>query len=186
MYNAQGIGTRIRALRKKSGESQAQLGDSIGLSQNAISKIESEKTDLKIEHLFSIAAHYNVSHEYICTGKEGSSILTLLEKYVSLQYKTIVQGDETLICPTLLINKSFFDYLIETAKINRQKLSDNVRNTWISEVINAFYMKNQPDSSEKPAEVVPLPENLIYPDDNKENWRQRDLLHEMNRQFLEL
>lgn len=27
--------------------------------------------------------------------------------------------------------------------------------------------------------VIPLPENLIFPDDNKNEWKQTDLLREM-------
>lgn len=79
------------------------------------------------------------------------------------------------------ISKPFFDYLVSStnAKCNK-KISDNIRESWIKQAKEDFnkYIK----SSEKTeyVEFVPVPQELIYPDDNKRNWNQADLIREIN------
>lgn len=85
-FEPQTVGERIKFLREKNGESQQKLGEILGLTQNAISKLENGDTSLTLENQIRIAEHYNVSHDYICTGRNNDSILTLLEKYLSLKY----------------------------------------------------------------------------------------------------
>lgn len=180
------VGERIKYLREKKQESQEKLGEAIGLSQNSISKLEKGETQLTLENQYSLAKHFNVSHDYLITGKDNDSLLMLLEKYISLDYSTISEGEFILDCPILKINKTLFDYLMRTAKARHDKyIPDDIKEAWIEREIDSFYESNENNQFTESAKVVPVPEKLVYPDESKSNWKQTDLLREMNRELLD-
>lgn len=180
------VGERIKYLREKKQESQEKLGEAIGLSQNSISKLEKGETQLTLENQYSLAKHFNVSHDYLITGKDNDSLLLLLERYISLEYSTITEGESTLECPVLKINKVLFNYLMRTAKARHDKyIPDDIKQAWIEREIGAFYELNEANQFNESAKIVPVPEKLVYPDDNKTNWKQADLLREMNKELLD-
>lgn len=180
------VGERIKYLREKKQESQEKLGEAIGLSQNSISKLEKGETQLTLENQYSLAKHFNVSHDYLITGKDNDSLLMLLEKYISLDYSTISEGESILDCPILKINKTLFDYLVRTAKARHDKyIPDDIKEAWIEREIDSFYESNENNQFTESAKVVPVPEKLVYPDESKSNWKQTDLLREMNRELLD-
>lgn len=182
----QTVGERIKYLREKKQESQEKLGEAIGLSQNSISKLEKGETQLTLENQYSLAKHFNVSHDYLITGKDNDSLLVLLERYVSLDYSTISDGETLLECPILKIDKVLFNYLMRTAKARHDKyIPEDIKQAWIEREINAFYELNETNQFTESEEVVPIPERLVYPDDNKSDWKQSDLLREMNRELLD-
>lgn len=86
------VGARIKYLREKKGESQEILGKAIGLSQNSISKLEKGETQLTLENQYSLVKHFNVSHDYLISGKNENSLLVLLEKYISMNYSPILRA----------------------------------------------------------------------------------------------
>lgn len=51
--------------------------------------------------------------------------------------------------------------------------------------IDSFYESNENNQFTESAKVVPVPEKLVYPDESKSNWKQTDLLREMNRELLD-
>lgn len=180
------VGERIKYLREKKQESQEKLGEAIGLSQNSISKLEKGETQLTLENQYSLAKHFNVSHDYLITGKDNDSLLILLEKYVSLDYSTISEGETTLECPILKIDKVLFNYLMRTAKARHDKyIPEDIKQAWIEREISSFYKLNETNQFNESEEVVPVPEKLIYPDENKSEWKQSDLLREMNKELLD-
>lgn len=179
------IGKRIKLLREKKGESQEELGKAIGLSQNSISKIERGEVALTLENQLNIVAHYNTSHDYLCTGKNTDSFLNILNKYVSLKYEKLSIGSESFICPVLKINNIFYDYLIHSARAQDiQDMPDDIREMWLKKEVDNFYKRNKKNSFKEFKSVVPLPEQLINPDDSKSEWKQTDLLRELNNYLL--
>ena len=180
------VGERIKYLREKKGETQEKLGDAIGLSQKSVSNIEKGITPLAIDSQIRIAEHFNVSHDYLCTGKDNDSILRVLEKYVFLNYRNLSDGLESFDYPVLEINKVFFDYLIRTARAKCDRyMPDDVRELWIEKETNIFYERNKSNTFIESETVVPLPQQLIYPDEQKDEWKQTDLLRELNKQLLD-
>lgn len=180
------VGERIKYLREKKGESQEKLGEAIGLSQNSISKLEQGKTQLTLENQCSLVKHFNVSHNYLISGKDEDSILILLEKYISMDYSSITYGITHLDCPILKINKTLFNYLMRTAKAKSDKyMPEDIKKAWIEKEISLFYELNEHNSFQKSESVVPIPQQLIYPDDEKKEWKQSDLLREMNKHLLD-
>lgn len=51
---------------------------------------------------------------------------------------------------------------------------------WIVKETKQLYELGKNDSLIEATSVVPIPPQLIYPDDNKNDWKQSDLLRELN------
>lgn len=64
------IGLRIKTVRTKSGISQEQLAGYLGISAATLSRYESMQHIPKLSILISIARVFNVSLDYLITGKE--------------------------------------------------------------------------------------------------------------------
>lgn len=179
------VGERIKYLREKAKESQEKLGEAIGLSQNSISKLEKGETQLTLENQCSLVEHFNISHDYLIAGKDNDSLLVLLEKYVSMDYSSITEGEIHLDCPNLKIDKVLFNYLIRTAKAKYDNyIPDDIRKAWIEKETASFYEANSHNEFKELEQVVPVPMKLIYPDNTKVEWKQSDLLREINKELL--
>ena len=181
------VGERIKNLREEKGESQEKLGEAVGLSQNSISKLEKGMTNLTLENLCNMAEHFNVSIDYICTGKNSDSILMLLEKYISLDFSELSEGEDIhLKYPVIRIRKYFFNYLMRKATAQKDKyLPNDVKEMWIEKETKSFYEQDKEDTLAETTSVVPVPPQLIYPDDSKNDWKQSDLLRELNKYLME-
>ena len=59
------IGSRIVQARDKAKETQEQLADAIGVTRDALAKWETYKRRPKLETLYNIAEHLNVSMDYL-------------------------------------------------------------------------------------------------------------------------
>lgn len=177
------IATRIKELRKKFCETQKELAEAIGLNQDSISKIEQGTMNVTLKNLLAIAKHYHVSCDYICTGNDANTILTLLNTYVKLQYTEVISGDEHYTYPKMEIAKIFYDYLFQLANANANELLPKIlKEQWMELAENNFFNKMDNEPQEY-MPVIPLPENLIFPDDSKNEWKQTDLLREMEHQI---
>lgn len=64
------IGQRLTALRISRQMTQEDLADKMGVSRQAISKWESDRTLPNVEKLFCLSELYQVSLDYLLTGKE--------------------------------------------------------------------------------------------------------------------
>lgn len=172
------IGERIKNLREKNKESQAKLADILCLTQNAVSKIENGDVALTLENQLRIAEHYNVSHDYICTGIDRDFILDTLTKYVNLQYDTISIGIESFMYYNLKINKIFLNYLTKAARIQwDSSMPQAIKDEWLATEKENFYKNNRKEEIIYDS-VVPVIEDLFLPDDEKKEWKQADLLRE--------
>lgn len=70
MFDRDVFRARIRELRKKSGESQAQMAKAIGVSTNQVSEMEKGTKTTTLERFCAICEHYNVSADYLLGRKE--------------------------------------------------------------------------------------------------------------------
>ena len=176
------IGERIKYLREKNGESQVDLGKILNRTQMAISKIENDETSLTLENQILIAEHYNVSHDYLITGRNNDSVLSLLCKYISLRYVTNTEGDDVSIkYPVMEIAKPLYAFLVNTAQASTNKyMPDDIKKIWIQRETNSFYENNKDNDLSEKESIVPLPPKLLFPDSEKDSWKQSDLLRELN------
>lgn len=136
-----------------------------------------------VENLLAFAKHYHVSCDYICTGYDTNTILTLLNRYVKLQFSTGTLDEEHLTYPELKIAKIFFDFITQTAYANANEiLPKKLKKQWLELAENNFYKEVDNEPTEY-ISVIPVTGNLIFPDDNKKEWKQEDLLREIDRQL---
>ena len=63
------IGRRIREIRKARNMTQAELADSMGVSSQTISYVESGKKAIRPENLINLTNVLNISTDYILKGK---------------------------------------------------------------------------------------------------------------------
>lgn len=61
---------RIKELRARNNESQAQLASAVNVSASALSGYETEKYQADIPTYFAIAKHFGVSLDYLLGGEE--------------------------------------------------------------------------------------------------------------------
>lgn len=67
------IGRRIRNFRIAHNLTQAQLAESLDISTNFISEVETGKKNISLEILCRLCLHYNLSADYILLGRDNSS-----------------------------------------------------------------------------------------------------------------
>lgn len=67
------IGRRIRNFRLTNNLTQAQLAESLDISTNFVSEVETGKKNISLEILFRLCQYYNLSADYILFGKDYSS-----------------------------------------------------------------------------------------------------------------
>lgn len=91
------IGQRLIELRNAHQMTQEDLADKLGVSRQAISKWESDRTFPNIEKLFGISQLYQVSLDYLLTGKEveasvGKAVPEIRKKTFYVQLAAILLG----------------------------------------------------------------------------------------------
>lgn len=84
MFDKNNLSVRLYALRKAKGVNQATLGESVGVSLHAISKIEKGERAASIEVLCALADYFDVPLDYLT----GRGIFENWEKI--MQYKDVV------------------------------------------------------------------------------------------------
>lgn len=177
------IATRIKKLREKNHETQSELAEAIHVTQDNISKIETAKVSLTLENLLFIAEHYHVSCDYICTGNDTNTILTILKRHVKLRFSRGSLGEEHLTYPEMEISKPFFDFLVQSAYASANDILPKVlKKQWLELAETTFYKEADNESPEY-VSVIPVTGSLIFPDDDKKDWKQADLLREIDKQL---
>ena len=79
------IGQRISELRKESGLSQEYVAEKIGVSRQAVSKWENDTTAPDTYNLIALAEMFDVSVEYIATGKKAEPSQTVQPQIIIQQ-----------------------------------------------------------------------------------------------------
>lgn len=84
------IGTRIGDLRRQQGYSQEYLAEKLGVSRQAVSKWETDTSAPDTYNLIALAEIFNVSVEYIATGKQSEPAQPIPPKHTSITVRQIV------------------------------------------------------------------------------------------------
>ena len=176
------VSLRLKEIRRKNNDTQEKLATEINISKENLSKIEQGRVNLTLENLFRIAEHYHVSYDYLCKGESTSTFLNTLEKLVSIKFISAQSGEQKLKYPVLKINQTLLDYLIQKALADiHPKMPDHIKAQWKKELQNNFYNDMNKKDSPYNSEFALVKEDLIYPDDNKSDWKQSDLLREIDK-----
>ena len=74
--------------------------------------------------------------------------------------------------------------MLQSAHIEQYiTLPDNVKEFWIKEEQKKFYSHIDKNNFNQCSDLVLVNEQLIYPDEKKVDWKQSDLLGEIDRQI---
>ena len=113
------IGKRIRELRKEKKLTQKEFGRVFGLSQNAVTNIETGKRALYLDELLKIADYFNVSTDYLIKEngvRSNNPDLQYMCDYLGLDEATLVFLHNTLYFKSRFINKK--TYLFDAEVVN--------------------------------------------------------------------
>lgn len=119
--DAHKIGDFISKLRKEKGWTQSELAQKLQVSDKAISKWESNRGDPSIEFFPRLAEVFNVTIDYLMTGKEQENIASMskmelcakkddVEMYKEFLHSRMVNDNLVFIDEN---NKTIFDYVFK-------------------------------------------------------------------------
>lgn len=77
------IGHRVRHLRFVAGETQKELGNYLGVTKEAITRLESGLTFPKVHTLYLIAHRYHVTADYLLTA--DMSLIRKIPRYTTVR-----------------------------------------------------------------------------------------------------
>ena len=80
---AKSIGSRIQAFRKELGISQEVFAESLELSQNQISRIETGESMVTTNFVLKLYDMYGIDPSYLLVGKSARGLDYKMEKFVS-------------------------------------------------------------------------------------------------------
>lgn len=86
------IKDRIKNLRKEKKLTQTELGNLTSLSIKSISTIETGRSDLSTEQLKALSSFFNVSADYLLTGKERTGEISEEE----MEILNVLREDKTM------------------------------------------------------------------------------------------
>ncbi len=89
------LSEKLYELRKKSGLSQEQLAEQLGVSRQAVSKWESGRAVPESDTLISISQYFNVTLDYLM--KENDSATETVTEKVEIQTKTKSRREKRII-----------------------------------------------------------------------------------------
>lgn len=101
------IAERLQELRRKSGYSQEQVAEKLGISRQAISKWESGQGNPEIDNVVKLTEIYNVSADYILLGRENNIIVSEPEKKTMSKEARIALAIISVIAATALVTVLF-------------------------------------------------------------------------------
>lgn len=102
------IGERLRILREQKGKTQEDISKLLGTTQQIYSRYETNRNDLPMRHLLSLASYYNVSADYIL-GRIPYSSMT--PEYSATFLKNVTVGD--FVCRICSFNNTSKKMLID-------------------------------------------------------------------------
>jgi transcriptional regulator with XRE-family HTH domain len=88
------IGSRVRALRKARGQSQAHLAHVLEVDGTVISKIENGKRGLAAAELAQLCEHFGISSDEFLFGGQGAAAGVLLRAADGAQTQHVVERVE--------------------------------------------------------------------------------------------
>lgn len=181
------LGEKIKSLREKNNETQAKLARKIGVEQNSISKAECGKNCLSIPNLIKLCEHYNVTLDYLCRDIKSTTVIDNLDKVISIKYSNI-SFEENYSYPQIEIEKEYFKYLFQTAKVIQIKdIPEEIKNNWLNQIKNRFLKHNYSNQSDNKSSSTERESFAIVPKElllslNNHN----DVLRDIQKYFYEL
>lgn len=117
--NEHSIGKTIASLRKSKGWTQAELAEKLNVSDKAVSKWESENGLPEISQFPALASLFDVSIDYLMTGKTAEKeIITISKAELCAQKDDVTLAEEVKNLPNDENNKNIVDYILQYQSLN--------------------------------------------------------------------
>ncbi len=113
------FGTRIKQLREIKGFSQQVVADHLGMTQANYHKLESDKSDIRLEYLEKLAMFYKVSLAELITAEHSSVHI----ENNSYNHNGVVMGDPEFV-------QSLLNAKDELLKLKDEKIA------WLEQQLN--------------------------------------------------
>lgn len=113
------MGERIKELRKNKGLNQSKLAKAVNSSTAMISVIEASKSKPTLELLTELSEFFQVSTDYLLTGKEGTNEISAEEREIL----DVLRKDEAMTNAMMefaRVKKKVISYLGDYTEINAQ------------------------------------------------------------------
>lgn len=119
------LGDRIRSLREKNNLTQEQIAKKIGISRGTYAHYEINKRRPDYETLIKIAEIFDVSTDYLLTGKEHNSSVTPYKGDLMDQALKVLDSPETFIAAsdgkiTPEMQEYVLEYILEELKKKKE------------------------------------------------------------------
>lgn len=102
------VSNRIKELRVRSGMTQEELADKLGLKKSAIAKYENGRVEnikrttlLKLSEIFNVSPAYIMDLQDCSNPKETNFVLSDIEKQIILNYRKADYVDKEIVHRTL-------------------------------------------------------------------------------------
>ncbi|WP_435246702.1 helix-turn-helix domain-containing protein [Streptomyces sp. NRRL F-5630] len=120
------LGKRITSLRKQSGLTQEELAKKLNVSRSALSQYELGTRDPNYELLIKIANFFEVTTDYLLTGKELNSSMNPHKGDLMDQALKVLDSPETFIAAsdgkiTPEMQEYVLEYILEELKKNKDR-----------------------------------------------------------------
>ena len=124
------VGERIKNLRQQLGLTQAELADKVGFTSQTVSNWESGSREPDIEALVKLSSLFNVSLDYLLSGKKEEEKITLDDMDAEKRLSWIIKRDDV---------KNFVKYEYQTSAYvfgrsmgyrNGENLREPIKKTW--------------------------------------------------------
>lgn len=117
--NEHSIGKTIASLRKSKSWTQAELAEKLNVSDKAVSKWESENGLPEISQFPALASLFDVSIDYLMTGKTAKKeIITISKAELCAQKDDVTLAEEVKDLPNDENNKNIVDYILQYQSLN--------------------------------------------------------------------
>ena len=118
------MGERIKELRKNKGLNQSKLAKAVNSSTAMISVIEASKSKPTLDLLTELSEFFQVSTDYLLTGKEGTNEISAEEREIL----DVLRKDEAMtnaVMEVAKVKKKAISYLSGYTEINAQGLESS-------------------------------------------------------------
>lgn len=147
------FGERLREIRIKAGETQAEAGEVFGLSAQGFSSYECGKREPSLEKLTQIADHYHVSIDWLLTGIETENTRTAKDLGLSNDAINVLRAiaDET---GQKEENRQVYELLKSAGVQVRESIPEPRSGFYLSENLRVIRVLNELLTTEKGLQVL--------------------------------
>lgn len=112
------IGDILKRERKKRRLTQADIGEQLGVSQQAVAKWENNSTEPRAQDLVTLAAIYNVSVDYLLGRELDPDVGTRVMLRDDVPYKSLPVLSSVACGEPIYAEDNYEDYILQNMEIN--------------------------------------------------------------------